>query len=504
MSTGATAGQGQETSAVPPTAPMHDLDDFRFALYLSIAFWVAHVVTFPVAVSYDGYVYIDLADIIGTDRFPRDWHSARTPLYPLALKAAFAVLGRQASAAIFVSSVFGLGATLLLTFVTKRLLGPVAASLVLALLSLYPTLVAFQHFVLTETGTAFFLALVLYLLLWLPDSTWGTWVKAAGLLITLAAGYYWRQALLSLAPVAALLHGASVFRVWMKSKRSSQTFRMPFRRELAYLIQVFLIAVGPYQLARPWSAYANDAANTDTILRQGILRQALLPPDHPYVGKQREQYRKAIEESSGKGSFYSGLRSDLHGALYHAIFSKPTPCPLRRFFLELICKHPLRYLAGVYRTLILFGGASALESENRTSRDMILSPNWTGAKFGQGPPHLEEQIRKDLTQNTSAGPLLRILNTLIPFYETFLVYATITTLIGLLAGCVTRDLTIITLCAVPLAFVVPPALSLASIDRYAFPAYPTALANGILVPALLWRRVRPVLSTSFRRIVGKK
>jgi len=479
-------------------------DVFHFTLYLALALWVAHVVTLPVAVSYDGYIYIDLAEVIGSSRFPHDWQVTRTPLYPLVLKAAFAVAGRKPSTAIFVSSAFGLAATLLLTFAARRLLGPLAASIVLVLLSCYPTFVAYQHFVLTETGTAFFLAAVLYLLLWTPESTNHTWIKTASLVAVLSVGYYWRQALLSLAPVAAVLHGASLYTTWVRERQAASALRPGFRGKIVHLcVQVSLIGLVPFQLARPWSNYVDDAASVDTTLRQGILRQALLPPEHPYVGKHQAAYRKAIQESSAKGSFYSGLRSDLHGPLYNMIFSQRMPLPPRQFFLELVRKYPSRYFAGVCRTVILFGGAPALESENRISRQMILSPDWTGAKFSQGPPHLEKQIQKDLQQQTSAGLVLRLLNALIPFYDVFLIYASVVTAIAVVVAFMTRNLTVVTLCAVPLAFLILPALSLASIDRYAFPTYPALLADAIMAPALLWNRPRQAFSTVFRRLAGR-
>jgi len=460
-------------------------------LRLSLLFWIAHVLSLPIAISYDGYIYLDLADVIGSARFPQDWHPGRTPLYPLALKAAFAVLGKGPLAAIAVSSLFGLGATMLLTFATRRLVGPLWAALVLIILTFYPTFVAFQHFVLTETGTAFFLALLLYLLLWLPHSAGAAWAKTAGLVATLAVGYYWRPAILSTAPFVAILHGIGLYRVQLSGKEAYQPLGWASKGRIAFLgAHLLLVAVVPSLLAKPWAKFGKDTAMMDVTLRQGIIRQALLPPEHPYVGQHRQAYERAIQESYASGNLYSGLRADLHGAMCDRIFPGVSPLSPRQLFFELIRTYPLRYLAGVSRTMALYAGAMALQSENRISREMILSPGWRGAKLGDGPPRIMAKIKEDFQQQTSDGFVLHLLHWLAPIYDAYTIYASLAVFVGLLVGLWLREAPIITLALVPLSFVLPAALVLASIDRYAFPAYPAAFVGGVTVPVLLYRHFR--------------
>ena len=40
----------------------------------------AYVVSLPVGISYDGHIYIGLADILGTHRFPADWKPVRSDI----------------------------------------------------------------------------------------------------------------------------------------------------------------------------------------------------------------------------------------------------------------------------------------------------------------------------------------------------------------------------------------------------------------------------------------
>jgi hypothetical protein len=60
------------------------------------------------------------------------------------------------------------------------------------------------------------------------------------------------------------------------------------------------------------------------------------------------------------------------------------------------------------------------------------------------------------------------------------------TLAGLLVAVVQRH-RIVALCGIPVLYMVPPALTLASIDRYAFPAYAIVLATLVIVPTLVGR-----------------
>ena len=382
---------------------------YRLAVGFTIAFSLLHLISLPVAISYDGLIYIDMANVLGSSRFPHDWNPARTPLFPLYLKFSFWLFGRQPLAVILVSTSLGLGGTLLLGGALRKMLGATVAAIVVIILTLFPLFVAFQHFALTEVGTAFFLILITVLLLYQPTQRRRIWLKAIGLMAVCSVGYYWRQAILSLAPVVALLHGVgslSDYLAYAESRKPEINRR--WRLALPVLAQIALIAILPFWFAKPWSKYTNEPGMRDVTLRQGMLRQALLPADHPYVGAHAGLYRKAIEDSVYDGKFYSGLRADLLGSVSAKIFSTPIDKPVVTFYWELVRHNPGRYLAGVARTLILFAGVKALQNENLTSQEMILSPALPDSKIGQGPAELS-WVKDEFLQKTRPCVVLNIL-----------------------------------------------------------------------------------------------
>ncbi|PWU08263.1 MAG: hypothetical protein C5B51_08045, partial [Terriglobia bacterium] len=148
---------------------------YRCALVFITLFWIAHMISLPVAVTYDGFIYIDMADVLGSSRFPQDWNFARTPLFPLTLKLAFWAFGRQPLAVIAVSSTLGLAGTFIVGRLVRRYAGEVAAALAMVVMALFPTSVAYQHFALTEVGTAFFLVLIAAALLLPADRPRQVW-----------------------------------------------------------------------------------------------------------------------------------------------------------------------------------------------------------------------------------------------------------------------------------------------------------------------------------------
>jgi hypothetical protein len=462
------------------------LHAYRLAVGFAVAFSLLHLLSLPVAISYDGFIYIDMADVLGSNRFPHDWNIARTPLFPLCLKFAFWLLGRQPLAVIAVSTSLGLGGTLLLGGAMRKIMGELAGAAVVAVLSLFPLFVIFQHFALTEVGTAFFLIALTVLLLWQPTLRRHIWVQAIGLMAVCSAGYYWRQAIMSLAPAVALFHVIGSRARFMAGEDQAKAPINRWRRALPMAAQIGMIAILPFLLAQPWSPYVDEPHMRDVMLRQGILRQALIPADHPYVGTHSEAYRKAIQDSVYRGGFYSGLRADLLGLISQQVYSKPIGKPVISFYFDLIRENPGRYFSAVGRTLVLYSGVKALQNENLVSQEMILSPSWHDSKIGAGPPNLT-QIREDFQQKTKPCLIQGVLWALAPVYGYLLIAANMLTVLGLLP--------LIILCAVPLLYMVNCAVVLASIDRYAFPAYPIVIANLVAVPLLVERAIR----TRFQR-----
>jgi Dolichyl-phosphate-mannose-protein mannosyltransferase len=461
---------------------------YKVAIAFSCLMCIAHMISLPLGITYDGHVYIDLANILGSPRFPADWNIARTPLLPLTLKLSFWVFGRQPLAAIFVPSAVALIGILAIGATVKRIGGPTAGAATLVLLSLSPTLVAYQHFVLTETGTFCFLAMMIRISLWYPADQRRNWMKVSGIILILGIGYYWRQNLLSMGPLFASLHGFGSWRTRAVSAPFSSSPLERFRWRHTLMLEVAMIALIPYILALPWRPYTNDQALRDVMLKFGIIKQALASPEDPMIGDNAEAYRKAIQASLYNGHLYSGLRADLATTLSNKIFSKPIGESTPRLFLRLIEKYPGRYMDGMGRTLLLFTGAHGLQDENEIFREQILSPSFLGSKIGEGPQPIYSADKEDFVQRSKPSLILWLFRRSERFYD-FLVMAGFgMTILGLVGSLLIRSIALFAICVTPIFYILPYLLTLSAVDRYAFPIHPVVLAVVVVVPAILGRR----------------
>ena len=459
---------------------------YRAALWFTGLFTVAHLITLPLSISYDGFQYIDLADVLFSPRFPADWHPFRTPLYPLALKLSFWLLGRHALAVIAVTTAMGLGGILVLGAAVRRVAGDVPAALSLVLTSIMPTLVTYQHFALTEAGTFFFLAVVVALLLWTPAGFPGLWAKACLLVAAITAGFYWRQTILPLTLLAALLHAAAAW-------RQLRAARAPWSlgRLAAVAAQLALIAVLPFVLAKPWNRYSDQQYLRRAMICQGIMSQALLPPDHPSLGDKAQLYRDAIAAGKANGNFYSGIV----GLPQETELTCTVPNAWRdrseAFFLELIRQDPQRYCAAVGRMIMLTAGCHARLNQTANACAAVLSPerHAESNSICTGPPHLQASIRQRFSQNTSPSYLMRRLWKIRKSFDHLVVLAMAVAAVGTLAGLVLRNLPLVTLYGVPLAFQLPYVLLLTTVDRFALPTQAMAVAILPAFPVLLWRAI---------------
>jgi len=467
---------------------------YRAATAFVVLFWLAHVVLLPVVITYDSFGYIDMAEVLGSSRFPRDWIGIRVPLFPLSLKFAFWIFGRHAITAILVPAGYTLAGILLLGASVKRVAGKFAAAGAMVLISLSPTLISYQHSVLTETGTFFFLSLTLYLLLWTPKRFW---VRTVALTLALGIGYYWRQNLLALAPVAALFHGYSRWREVAASLRDFWQRRSMAAARPALLIaaQVLLVAVVPFETAKPWDRYNEaPAAIRNVTLLQGMLRQALIPPEHPWVGPYKAEYYAAIRSAIYHGNFLSGLGPPMAPLAAH-IWARPTPKPVPQFFLELAIQYPGRYLNGIGRTLAFFAGFDGQVSDNRNLRGLVLSPTMLGSKISDGPEPLHSKMQRDFTQRTTPLRPIKLLRSLIPLYDPLQIAASMVTVLGLAVALWLMDFRLLAFCAIPSVYALGYAVFLVSLDRFAVPVYPLALANLLVVPLAVYRRFSTPVKT---------
>ena len=98
----------------------------------------------------------------------------------------FWLFGKQPLSAELVTSVAAISGILLLGATVRRIAGELAAAAAVASLAVFPTLVAYEHSVLTEAGTFFFIAAIVYLMVAGKDAG-PSWRNVAGLVAALAA-----------------------------------------------------------------------------------------------------------------------------------------------------------------------------------------------------------------------------------------------------------------------------------------------------------------------------
>jgi len=449
---------------------------------LAAGLTLLHVLALPLAITYDGHEYIDFAAVLFSERFPADWQPPiRTPGYPFVLEVAFRILGRQPLAVVVVNAAFTLGSLAIVAWAARWIAGPVAAGLAVLVVAAFPLAVAYQHHALTESGTAFYLTLVTGLLLLPAPSARAGWGKAAALALAVAAGYYHRQSLQFVVPaVAVLLPLVACHPPGSRWWRGAA----PPGGWLVLAAQLALALAVPHLLAGLWEPYVDSAGIRNYMVKQGIVRQALLPPDDPRLGDAREVYEGAIAEAWRADGLVSGLRfqrvSELEQPLY------PRLGPAGPALVRLAWRHPARYAAGIGRTLLLYAGAPAAQRTNHAAEQAVFGVALASGRnhIDDGQPRLDASTRRAFSQPAAPGLVSRLLGALAPLYDRLLVPLALLGLpLVLVAGVVGRDVRLVTVALVPLAYVGGHALLLAAEDRYAFPVEPQALAT--LVAALV-------------------
>jgi hypothetical protein len=438
---------------------------YRVAIGFTLVFTCLHVIALPLGITYDGHEYLTMAQVLGTDRFPTDWQPIRTPLYPALLRIGFAICGTNPASVVAVTSGLGLIGVLALGHAVRHLAGPVAGAVALIVMVLDPLLISYQHVVLTESGVFGILGLVVGLLLWQPERAGMHWLKALGLGLLVAAGYYQRQNVIALAPVVALLHlaGAWGARQGTSAGDGSVAAGRHGSTRGAALAQAFVIATLPHLLALPWSPYVDNAGPRSFMLMQGVLRQALLPSDHPLIEPARQLYEQAIAEAWADDQLRSGLNTSALGAIAAKVGPAFGSNPEAQF-IGFVWRYPGRYLAGVGRTMLAFTGFRSAQKANVAIERIVLWPHSdTGRNdIRDGPPRLDAAIRAQFTHPTSPGTLQHGLWPLRGTYRLLVIVAMLLLPVELIAGLKLRSLPLVTLAAIPLAYVGFYALILAS------------------------------------------
>lgn len=452
---------------------------YRVSWALALGICICHVLSLTLVINFDGDWYVNLADMLGTNRFPAQWDFLRGPLFPAFLKLVFWLFGRQALAVIGLQVCLAGAGIYLLASRLRTINRPIQASVCVLLLSAYPTLIAYEHALLTEVGTFFFLSLLVYAL---TDRNQNILRGAFCVAIVIAAGYYFRSSLLYLAPLAGIIYVLPIVRSMWTERRDGD-------RLLRHALVAFLtITAVPFLLAYPWQR--NPLVSTRTgqaVLLFGLVKSSVLPPDDPILDSATSAiYRKAIEDSRSHGRFpANGLQNGWEWSVIGPIYNDGSSAS--SIFIRIVRTHPVRYFRGVARNILLLSGFSGFHYDNALLRTSVLSHG--GGKIDRGPPWfppLGEEFRRDETTSFTA----RALEIASPFYDWLVLFGFVATLIAFVVGVWRLDGTVLAFTAIPLAFMLLHACLLMSQDRMALPTYPLFLTNLIMLPAYLKPKAR--------------
>lgn len=387
------------------------------------------------------------------------------------------LLGRNALAAQAVPLAFGACGCLLIADSIRRVVGAWAAAATLAVVGLYPTLVAFEHMLLTESGTFFFLALLVRLGVAAPQTVRAAWLRALAFGLTLTAGYYWRQTTLAVLPLLAALQAASVWRLAAGRKRV-----------LLASLQAAVVLLLPLALRQPWASRFPATAFQARLLLDFAMRQAVIPPEDPAMAPIAEEYRAAIAEAE-KARRPDGIPWLLVSELGMGVSLPPMAGDATRYVSRLIARYPARYAAGLSKTLRLFAGFDGGQGESKMMRGWILAPTSDRTLFAS-PDGVAPRDREDFARQTPPGRLQRMLWRLSRPYDAILMVSNVLTVGFFLTALARRHQALLALSGVPVGYALIHAALLMSVDRFIVPVYPITLACGVAAVFLAAGRLR--------------
>jgi hypothetical protein len=477
---------------------------FRLAMCVTILVTVSHAAALPLIASYDGMSYVHLAAVLTSGSFPSEWNFLRTPLFPAVLGAAFRVAGEQPNAALIVTTLLGWGGVVLTGSIAARMAGRTTGAVTLVLLVFYPVLTGYQHMLLSETGTFFCLALLLWCIVAVSQSHLrGSLGFPLLTSFVIGIGYYWRPTILYLSPAVALLGILAGFLSGNNSKPYAGLVQTLRGRTIRILAHFLIFALAPWLIAYPWLSLTAKYAprvGAEGILAQGAFKQALVPVDHPSLGLLRRPYRTVVERESANGGLpMAGLSAYDNMELMSQVAGVATQIGVVR----LIREHPYGYLCGVARSMIFFLGVPGYEGDDENGRfshfvfvlwpagvSLDAVPGWDRNLASLAPP-----------PHTGNGLVGGLFDLLLPIYVWLVLAASAVTLICLAISVVRADPVMMAVTGLPVVFLFLHSLTLFNMDRYAFPVYPILLANLVVATSLCFQtlarklRNRPISSS---------
>jgi hypothetical protein len=368
-------------------------------------------------------------------------------------------------------AVFGLQACLAMAGIwflarsIRRTGWTVESGIATAVISSYPTLIAYQHILLTEIGSFFFLALIVSLLA-RPQAPSLKGAVVLGLAI--GASFYHRSSLLYLSPLAGVIYTLN---------GRNGTWKAPKRAALHCAI----ITALPFAIAYPWLRMPAVSTRTGHVYLFGIVKQGVLPLNDPILGTAAPMYSSAIQSSKVNGVLpASGLAAGREMPVIDAVI--PYVSSAGSVFLRSILADPPGYFQAVARNLTLFSGFGGAHYDNADYRDSVLSLTRSQIDPGMpGTPALGAEFEHAVTDDFVAAAL----RWLAPVYDWLIQFGLAATLVGFIVGVWRLDRAMVAFSAPAVAFMALHALLLVSQDRLILPCQPLFLLNLILLPSWL-------------------
>jgi 4-amino-4-deoxy-L-arabinose transferase-like glycosyltransferase len=422
-------------------------------------------------------------------------------LFPGALRLCFFLGGDQPQAAILPGLLYGLAGILLLGSIARRVIGATYAAVLIVVLTGYPYLVSYEHIPLTEMGTFFFLVLLLWSLLGVarrPAALRLNYSVPFTTALVLALGFYHRPTIIYFAPFAAVLYLCLIVLIGPPGHdrvRPTELWRLLKDQARPVALRVLIIVIVPWILCYPWTRLADRriAETRNRVLGGGMALQAVIPPEDPRLGTLAVPYGQAVREATIGGRLRTeGLRLGTYYDTVASVAELVNQVGPGRIVID----YPLRYLRGYVRTLIVYMGYPRfpVESENEPYSIGVFT-QWP-ATYPLDRALGWRDVPAFAPPLYGGGAALGVtMHRLSSFYTWLVLCSTFGSLLWFITSIYERNPVAMAIAGVPLGYLVLHAVTLVSINRYAFPTYPLFIACAICA----MHRLGQFLTRNFRR-----
>jgi hypothetical protein len=388
--------------------------------------------------------------------------------------------GRQPMALIALNSICGFTGLWALASVIRRLGFPRTAAGVIVVVSLYPSLIGYEHFVLSETPVfAFLMLLLLTHVALFQRRTAG--LKTLLCCVLLTIGYYLKPNLLYLIPAIAALRFLEIVNSRFADTRWLAHFsRRPAVHAAAHAALIVLL---PWFAVQPWQHQLSASERMNRVYSVGLLKQAVVEPDDAILGESAGRYADAIERATVDGSLLLSGITNQEGDAIARLSQHSTGWG--KLLIDSVTHNTKRYLGGVFRTMLYLSGFPSRESENADNERWILQPP-SRAKISSRVRPWDHTIFPYFDSPASRSLLGNFVYSLRHVYAFMIMIGSLIALVAFVMACIRRHARMMAFFGLPWLLIGMHAVMLLSIDRYAFPVYPVLLAGIFVLPAWLF------------------